>query len=1079
MPGLKVYKASAGSGKTYTLALEYIKELLLKPSGHGHRQILAVTFTKDATGEMKDRILAELYGLAFACKDSEGFLESVRNALKEAGQPLSDEKIRQQSRLVLQEILHDYSRLNITTIDSFFQKVLRNLARELGKGSRFNLEMNTGKVLSDAVSAMIENANENEQLLNWLTAYMEDKLDKGENWRIENSVLSFSQCIFNEYFQEHENTLKKQLDGNPGIFRQLWEEHEKRQQLYKAFFKEVYTEVDQLIGNAGLELSDFSRKGTVINFFRKLAEGDIAGANPNSATVRDCLTDPSKWASSKNKRAAEIESLAEQHFMLWLNQCIETITLYNTSRMITDNLYQLGLIWDITNEISRLNEENNRFMLADTALFLNKMIDDSDASFVYEKIGGEIRHVMIDEFQDTSRIQWKNLRSLLSNILAENNFSMIVGDVKQSIYRWRNGDWSILNGIEQELPVDSHTLAYNYRSERNIIGFNNRFFTHASEVMNRKFYEVFDKQYISPFPSVYKPEDVEQKSRKKSTEGYVSVDFIPDKTEDGKYSELVLLRLLEQLQQLHRTGIKAEDICILTRTNRDIMRIAVYLAERKDEYPELTEANLLSIVSNDAFQLASSPAIRIIVEALKVLADPENAVHKAQLQIFANKYVLRSESHLTHILEKENASALLLNEQELLNRMPLFELIGHLFRLFGLDQIEGQSSYLFSFYDAVSNYLRDYPADIQAFLQFWEDDLQRKTIPSGAGIQGIRAMTIHKSKGLQFDTVLVPYCDWELYPDKNPVIWCPPKPGLYDLELMPVRYSQKMYETVFLPEYERETGQAWIDNLNLLYVAFTRAERNLMVIAKQKKKLASTEDIKTVSDLLQYSVVELEGRYNEEEMSFENGLLAPAKAKVKEESDNVLKAGHPVCRTTFVSEAFNPEKSIFKQSNKSQLFIHSDDESRISRNQYIEEGNIMHALFSLIRTTDDIRPAVAQLVSTGILPDEKTEEYVQAVEEAISKAKLQDWFSGRYRVYNECAILTEEGGNITHKQPDRVLMNEKETLIIDYKFGEPNNSHKKQLREYARLMREMNYPDVKAYIWYVKKNLCTFVPANS
>ena len=266
MPNLKVYKASAGSGKTYTLALEYIKELLAKNNTHSHRHILAVTFTKDATGEMKDRILSELYGLAFDSKDSAVFMESVRAALENAGKPMNREQIQDKARKILKEILHDYSRLYITTIDSFFQKVLRNLARELGKGSKFNLEMNSFKVLSDAVSAMIENANQNQQLLDWLTTYIEDRLDEGTNWRIDKEILNFSRCIFDEYFQEHEYNLKRQLEDDPKIFGKLWSSHTIIQKECKDFFKKAYNEVNKIIEQKSLDLSDFSRNGTVINF---------------------------------------------------------------------------------------------------------------------------------------------------------------------------------------------------------------------------------------------------------------------------------------------------------------------------------------------------------------------------------------------------------------------------------------------------------------------------------------------------------------------------------------------------------------------------------------------------------------------------------------------------------------------------------------------------------------------------------------------------------------------------------------------------------------------------------------------
>ena len=1071
MAELKVYKASAGSGKTYTLALEYIKELLLSKGKNTHRHILAVTFTKDATGEMKDRILAELYGLAFACKDSQGFLESVKKALKEAGSLLSEQSIQEKSLAVLQEILHDYSRLQITTIDSFFQKVLRNLARELGKGSKFNLEMNSFKVLSEAVAAMIENANENPQVLDWLTTYIEEKLDEGDNWRIQKDILNFSQCIFNENFQERERELKRQLDSNPKIFEELWKQHVRIQKSCKDFFKKAYTGICSTMDNTGLTLADFSRKGTVINFLHKLSEGDIAGANPNSKTVQDCLIDATKWASSKNPRMLEITDMAYLNFMPLLNECVEKLVTYNTSRMITNNIYQLGLIWDITNEINKQNESNNRFMLADTALFLNRMIDDSDAPFIYEKIGAEIRHVMIDEFQDTSRIQWKNFRSLLSNIIANNYFSMIVGDVKQSIYRWRNGDWSILNGIERELNVNSKTLEYNFRSEKIVVDFNNRLFTHAASLLNDKFYEVFDKESVSPFPSAYNPKDVAQQTPKKTDEGHVSIDFIPDKTDEGKYNDLVLDKLLTQIQTLHQAGIAPENICILTRTNRSIINIASFLSAQKEQYPELSDNYYLSIVSNEAFQLNSSPAIRILIESLRVLVEPENVVHKAQLQIFTDKLIRKTSRDLTQILGDNNDFALSLSDNhETLTCMPLFELIGHLYRLFDLERIEGQSNYMFAFYDAVSNYLKDYPADILAFLKYWDEELQTKSVPSGTGIRGIRAMTIHRSKGLQFHTVLVPYCDWGLYPEKSPVVWCSPKAGLCDLELLPVRYSQKMHETVFLPEYKKETAQSWLDNLNLLYVAFTRAERNLLIIAKQKKKLASLEDMKNVSDILQCSVTDLEGNYDEEKQFFGKGTLSKGIIQEKEKSNNILKSTPETLPVSFVSEAFSPEKSIFKQSNQSREFIRQEDETITSRNEYIREGNIMHSLFSGIRTLQDIVPAVEHLIFSGIISKDKKDEYVREVTTAIREAKIEHWFSDQYTIYNECAILIEENGVVTHKQPDRVLTNDKETIIIDYKFGEPHRSHQKQVLHYAALMREMGYDNISAYVWYVKKN---------
>ncbi|MDR1370282.1 MAG: UvrD-helicase domain-containing protein [Dysgonamonadaceae bacterium] len=1049
---LKIYKASAGSGKTFTLALEYIRELLINHSHHTHRRVLAVTFTKDATGEMKDRILIELYGLAFDCEDSKIFRATLTESLKNSGYPMKDEEITAKSKEVLHAVLHDYSHLHITTIDSFFQKVLRNLARELGRGSRFNLEMNTSKVLSEAVHSVIERAGEDPQLLDWLMAYIEGKLDEGGYWRIDREIMDFSRCIFNEYFQEHEYVLKSQLEGDTLIFKKIKEYHTKVQLECKEYFKNSYAELTAIMSENALEPEDFNRNGVALHFLGKLSAEDFQNVNPDSAVVRNCSEDASKWPSAKTKKKAEVIALAETRFVSLLKTTLDVLRKYYTSRMITQNIHQLGLIWDITNEISRQNVENNRFMLSDTALFLNKMINDSDTSFIYEKIGAEIKHVMIDEFQDTSRLQWKNFRSLLSEILANNYFSMIVGDVKQSIYRWRNGDWGILAGIGEELGVQPLNLAYNYRSEKIIIDFNNQFFTSASETLNEKYSSSFGDASGSPFPDAYPPSDVVQKTKKEAESGFVSIDFISeDRSEETDYNGLVLEKLFEQIKRMPELGIPANKICILTRTNKSIIAIAEHLASQREEYPELTANHYLNIVSDEAFRLGSSPVLRIIIEALRVLIEPHNPVYRSKLDFYLKQYKLNPDPELP----------------ETLTRLPLLELVGHLYRFLGLKDIEKQNGYLFTFYDAIGNYLRDAVSDIHAFLKFWDEDLQLKSVSSGTAVDGIRAMTIHKSKGLQFHTVLLPFCDWDIFPEKNPIVWCGAKEGLYDLELLPVKYSRKMFDTVFRDEYRKETVQSWVDNLNLLYVAFTRAEHNLLILSKNKKKLESVDDIRKVSDLLQFLTEKKNGLSDEDPLHYEAGS-PDARLKNEEQiSENVLKAVPEPIESGFVSEAFNPEKSIFKQSNKSREFINPD---LPSKEAYVSHGNIMHTLFSYLKTLEDIPNAVEKLIFEGIiLPGEK-KEYSRKIRQYIADSQVEDWFSGKYKVYSECTVLTEENGEVTTQRPDRVLFSEEETLIIDYKFGEPRPEHPKQMQRYVRLLEQMNRKNIRTFIWYVEKN---------
>lgn len=1058
MSNLNIYKASAGSGKTYTLALEYIKELMISPTKNPHRHILAVTFTNDATGEMKDRILAELYGLAFATNDSEGFMESLQNALEKSGRHVNKEQIQNRALQLLTQILHDYSRVSITTIDSFFQKILRNLARELGKGSKFNIEMNGAKVRMDAVTAMIEKSHLDPKLINWLTTYVNTKLENDGNWRFKNDVFKFSACIYDEFFQEHESLLRKQLEENPKIFESLVKEQHKNIKLHKNYFQNTYQQVLKVLDDNQLQPNDFTR-GTIINFWKKLAENPNWGISINTDLYWD---NPEKWVNKTHKRRNEIIGLIETRLMDLFKETLEIFDKYNTAKLIAGNIHQLGLIWYIVNEIDDINRESNRFMLSDTASFLNKMIDDSDAPFIYEKIGSEIRNVMIDEFQDTSRLQWGNFKALLSNILANNYFSMLVGDEKQSIYRWRNGDWRILNTIDKELHVVSKKLEFNYRSEKQIIQFNNTFFAEAGKILNSKFDSELTSLSDSPFQWVYGENNVFQKSVKKTDAGFISVDFLMD-SEEKKYKEVVLNKLFENIQELKEKGIKASDICILTRTNTEIKNIADFLSAQKSDFPELEREHYLNVVSNEAFELGASLSIKIILEFMKMVSYPDNLIYQAQLDYFLK---------IAGLSEKYQSASW--NRESVIN-MPLFELITYIYNLFDLGKVEGQSAYLFFFYDSIYRFLQENSSDILSFISYWEEELKTKTIPNSDGIEGVRAMTIHKSKGLQFNTVLIPYCNWDLNPKFNPVVWCRKKEGVYDLELLPVNYSSKMENTIFAQEYQEETALSWLDNLNLLYVAFTRAEQNLIIFGKYKKRLDSSANIKNVSDLLQETVPTLSGNWDVENLHFETGILSSKIKKSEEATDNPLKQIPPAKDVNFFAENFNPAKSIFKQSNKSREFITGKTSVK---ELYIAYGAIMHELFARIKTINDIDKATEELVREGlVLPNEK-EKYSQTAKSRIADAGVEEWFSNKYKIYSEQPILIEEKGEITTRRPDRILLSDDSTLIVDYKFGEPHAAHKKQMEEYISLLNEMHYPNVKACIWYVEKGVLEEISGN-
>lgn len=1086
MSNFITYKASAGSGKTYTLAVEYIKQLLLSEEPHAHRHILAVTFTKDATGEMKDRIVAELYGLAAALPESKGFMQSVAEKLELYGKSMSEAQIQQKAKQALTGILHDYSRFYVGTIDSFFQRVLRNLARELGKGSKFNIELNTTKVVNDAVQQMIEKSNRDPKLLEWIGRYIEEKIDQGQNWRVDKELKSFGMNIFNEYFQEHESALRAQLEGNPKLLEEMMkthkalkDEYEKRMQAFANLFFKILQ--DNAV--SPYELAGGGKNmGYVASYYSKILNGKY-GDDIFGSTVQKALDDSSKWAGGKAEKSKkdEIVYLAESVLIPHLQDTEDYRTQhlinYNSSVLILKNIHQLGLLWDIALEMEEQNKENNRFMLSQTALFLNQMIADSDASFVYEKIGSQIKHVMIDEFQDTSRLQWRNFKSLLSEILGQGNFSLVVGDVKQSIYRWRNGDWSILNTIEKQLPTDIKTLEKNFRSQKRVVDFNNAFFVKAAELLDADLQEQFSGMVESPFPSAYEANNVIQQPSQQAEQGFVSIDFVSeDKEQELSYRELSLACLVEKLEALQAAGLTASQVCVLTRTNREIMEIAEYLAAQKAERPQLAAAQFLDIISNDAFQLAASPALKIIVEALRSLADWDNPVPRAQLLLMWQEAMQAQAVDMHHLLQNAETTDALLPEgfrrsdYARLEVMPLFELILHLYRCFGLAKLPNQSSYLYAFLDNLNNYLQQNPSDISSFLTYWNEELSLKSVPNESGLGGVRAMTIHKSKGLQFHTVIVAFCDWKMSDSRNGLVWCSKKEEPFNLELLPVNHNQTMKQSVFSQEYAEEITQLYMDNLNVAYVAFTRAERNLIVLSQKQKENTKSLTVAGIISALSTSG-SLPGAFAEEADQLLYGEIDATAVAGEKETANVLKTSPKKnsVAVDFVAQEIPDKDSIFRQSNKSKDFIASGEMPE--ENQYIRRGNVMHALFSNIHTLSDIDAAVDKLIFEGLITREDKQEYIDKLTESVQASGVEAWFSADYRLFNECVILEkDEQGKTRIRRPDRVMVSPTEVIVVDYKFGEAHKSHQKQVQQYLQLLQKMGYSNTKGYLWYVHAN---------
>ena len=1103
---LTVYRASAGSGKTFTLAVEYISLLVKDPENYQH--ILAVTFTNKATQEMKMRILSQLYGIANSLQSSQQYFNKVKEKTN-----MPDAVIRNNARAALTLLIHRYNNFRILTIDAFFQQVLRNLAHELGQTANLRVDLNNEEITEKAVDQMIESLEKGQPVLQWISTYINNSIEDDNGWNIIGKIKTFGTNIFKDFYKAHEANLKEQL-SNADDFKVYETTLRKRRNDIRKTFNSKARSILNEIKNANLDIPSNYRSG----LYKYLTDSAIAPLTnkPLKAGVLKANESPQNWTSSKCAKAdkQQIQTLAAEVLSAQLSELIaynnDNWNEFQSIQLTLSHLSELRLLHAIADAVDNLTKDTNRFMLSNTQALLKELIADSDTPFIFERIGARLKHVMIDEFQDTSTIQWQNFQVLLANCMAQElSQNLIVGDIKQSVYRWRQGDWGILNNIEKSFAhqkIRLETLDYNYRSEKRIIDFNNAFWEQcvantAKEVAqdDAEKAEIVQKAY----------EDVAQKTHKTTENGFVKISLYPSKS----MKEAVLEELIETIKELFNNGYGGKNqskIAILVRSKSNIQDIVNALLQ--------SFGNEINIVSDEAFRLDASLSVNIIVSAMHLLTHPDDVLTRGKLVKLYNQEVLKKPLTDTDLLVSINESNNIdtknidkkerrklateqqmakLNSQlppeyvanrELLLGLPIVDLVDKLFMLFGLDQLEGQSSYICTLYDTLNDFLKDHTADIDDFINEWENSLSSKTIQSDE-IEGIRIMTIHKSKGLEFDNVIIPFCSWEM--EKKGTLWCETKnkPAPYNkLPLLPIDFSRdKLIGTVFEDDYKEEHFQNIVDNLNLLYVAFTRASKNLFVFGLRQGKTtldniakgtppgnrsyAIELALRQVSEQLQGSSLSFPDDIGSE-IHFEYGTLVPeTHEKEHAVADNpfLIKPDKHI-----VSIATYPQAATFKQSNKSIEFVKGEDVDPSDRTRYIKIGNVLHQLFSTIYTTADIPARLNELEQQGIIyNDEITSAQLRTrIEDAITNPQVQEWFSKRWQLYNECTILeyNKDTNEMEEHRPDRVMTDGKEFVVVDFKFGKECEEYKKQVQQYMEILIRMGHKKVSGYLWYVVKN---------
>ena len=1041
---LTIYRASAGAGKTHKLTGEYLMLLFSQPGAY--RRILAVTFTNKATDEMKTRIVQELYHLASG--RTSDYIQLLSSAYS-----LTERQVREQARKILVAILHDYSAFNISTIDRFFQQTMRAFTREIGLQGGYGIEMDQELVLTEAIDNLLADLEkpESKDLLGWLLRFAEDKIEDGGGWSLRKDIMSLSREVFKESYKAFSEEVGKDIADKQALDAY-------KNELY-AIIRSVEAEAKRL-GEEGVALlkqfalqpSDFKGGSrSPFFYFEKLAKGEM---KEPTATFQALPDNPDAYTTKTTPPG--LRQIIGCVYEEGLNACVKNIvslftnlTAYNTAREIVRYYYTLGILTDISRQIASYREEKNVMLIADTTELLNKVISGSDAPFIYEKTGTHVDHYMIDEFQDTSGMQWNNFRPLVEESLANGRANLIVGDVKQSIYRFRNSDWKLLDeqvrrDFEEE-QVREETLMDNWRSCRHIVEFNNAFFTAAPAILQDLYNEALKTSSLSEeertafFTKIMTAYDksiqrVPPPFQKK--DGHVRIDFLSG-DEEKDWKQEAMERLPATLERLQDNGYALKDIAILVRTNQEGALVADTLLAYKEEHP--SDRYNYDIISDDALFVGSSPAVRFLIAVLRYLRNPEDRTNR-KLAMYAYQV-------LTGKFGESEADESVFQNLQSISRQSLYEVTEGLFRNFSIYFPETEQVFVQAFLDMVSEYAQKESADLNRFLRWWDETGYRKT----DGQNAIRILTVHKSKGLGFKVVIIPFGDWEIdhKPTKPVILWCHPEKKPFDrLHLVPVRYGQILSSTIFAKDYFKERLHAFIDNLNTLYVAFTRSKEELIVFSPRPRKInkeGKVEKITSIADLL-WAGVETEI----EDDTFERGeWWHPASGRTAEDTLEEI----PMSRLYSVS----PDDRL-------QLRLHG--KGFFFDNARRKHGTLMHEVLSRIRTPKDIPASVESYRLAGVINREEAAELISRLEELLQAEEVKAWYDGSARVLNEVDILFGKG---LSKRPDRVMIKDNKVIVVDYKFGERQDKrHPNQVRNYLQLIRKMGFERVDGYLWYVE-----------
>lgn len=1040
-PSFSIYDASAGSGKTYTLVKEYLKIILSSPKNDAYRNILAITFTNKAVHEMKSRIVGSLSEFT---KDepSAKAVALMEDLSRETG--LSLIKIKIKSQNIIKHLIHNYAAFDISTIDKFTHKVIRAFAHDLNLPMTFEVTLDTENLLVEAVDAIIAQAGQDETLTKLLIDFTMEKTDDDKSWDISREILETGRLVLNE---NNRNEILHFHDKSIEEFVAI----KKKMSILCADLEKECGECAcsalALLDKNGIDLKSFSR-GTFPNHLESIRDGKF---NPRNKTFHE-FDD-----IAINKTAADralIENIIPE-LLLCLASIYKNFEKRDFYKAFLKNITPLSLLNTVSNELAKIQSEQNVLSISEFNAIIHREIQNQPAPFIYERLGEKYRHFFIDEFQDTSEMQWQNLIPLIDNALSgqddlgNKGTLMIVGDPKQSIYRWRGGK------AEQfiELSKDSNpfnnpekvikSLGTNYRSYSEVIDFNNAFFKLMSAEFSNEDYK-----------DLYENHSHQNSNSKKG--GYVNISFLPiieksdfaDEEDVVEKSDLYVLATLNTIQKVLHDGFEYRDIAILTRKRGQGIAIANYLTEQS-----------IPLLSSETLMIQNATEVRLIIHLLKYLNNSIDLEAKANFLHFlastkeigmpVHDFIAKGmEKKFESDFEKWLLSFDVALSFEDVRKKSLYEAVEIIITKFALSS-EG-NAYVQYFLDIVLERDIRNQAGIADFLSYWDKNAEKFSIPSPEGNNAVRIMTIHKSKGLEFPVVIMPFAEEDYSRKPKDKLWL-------DAEDADLGVPKALIDNSSAVEGFGENASAvfnlkkqeeLLDNINVLYVALTRAEEQLYVISQTIKERKDGEFPGNMASFFIKYLISA-GIYEPEKLEYEFGSrikLSPAG-----------KAVDLVKTIPVVSEVLNPKN--IKIAQKESLMWGTHQQEAISY------GNVIHEILAFVKDKSDVELAVTKAIENGLITLDQKQKVLSTLHEIVSHPELSVCFDGKNNVLTEQTIVQKEGRIL---KPDRIVLTQnQEAYLLDYKTGAINSKYAQQIQEYQDAIEDLGYKVLKRALVYI------------